>query len=89
MRESTVQILHYRGVHSRPAHEIVKCAAKFTSEIWLEKDGDIVNAKSIMGIRMLDIRVGEYVRVQVEGPDEEQAINAMLCLLISDFGDAY
>jgi catabolite repression HPr-like protein len=70
------------GLHARPAALFVQEANKFSSEIYVEKDGKKVNAKSIMGIMSLAISSGTEVYISAEGPDEEQAVST-LSLLVS------
>ncbi len=61
------------GLHARPAAVFVKLARKFNAEVILEKDGERVNGKSIMGVMMLAVSRGETVYVEAEGPDGEDA----------------
>jgi catabolite repression HPr-like protein len=69
------------GLHARPAALFVQEANKFSSEIFVEKDDKKVNAKSIMGIMSLAISTGTEVYISAEGPDAEQAINALAALV--------
>ncbi|MBI3418373.1 MAG: HPr family phosphocarrier protein [Verrucomicrobia bacterium] len=62
------------GIHARPAAMFVKIASKFESEIFVEKDGEKVNGKSIMGLMMLAAGPGCRLRVQAEGSDAAQAL---------------
>lgn len=70
------------GLHARPAALFVQEANKFSSEIFVEKDGKKVNAKSIMGIMSLAISSGTEVTISAEGADEQQAVST-LALLVS------
>jgi len=65
------------GLHARPAALFVQEANKFSSEIFVEKNDKKVNAKSIMGIMSLAISSGTEVTITAEGPDAEQAVNAL------------
>ena len=87
MVERTVQILNKNGLHARPAAEIVKLAAKYTSEITISRDGTEVNGKSIMGVMMLAAECGASVRLRAEGADAEQAVNALATLIANKFGE--
>lgn len=65
--ELTVQ--NELGIHARPAQHIVKIAARFAAELFLTKDGNRVNGKSIMGVLMLAAEQGSTVLLEAEGPD--------------------
>ena len=77
MPERIVQIENKNGLHARPAAEIVKCAAKFRSEITIVKDDLDVNGKSIMGVMMLAAEHGSSITLRAEGPDADQALEAL------------
>ena len=62
------------GIHARPAAMFVKIASKFHSEIFVEKDGEKVNGKSIMGLMMLAAGPGCRLRVQAQGRDAAAAL---------------
>ena len=87
MVERTVQILNKNGLHARPAAEIVKIAAKFSSEITIARDGLEVNGKSIMGVMMLAAECGASVVLKADGADAEQAIDALVTLIANKFGE--
>jgi phosphocarrier protein len=88
MPERTVQILNRNGLHARPAAEIVKLAAKFQSEITVVKDDLDVNGKSIMGVMMLAAEHGSSITFRAEGPDAEQALDALATLVGNKFGES-
>jgi len=67
MAERTVQVQNAHGIHARPAAEIVKCAARFTSQVTIGRDGLEVNAKSIMGVMMLAAECGAQVTIGRDG----------------------
>ncbi len=75
------------GLHARPSAQLTQVAGKFTSEIFIAKNGRRVNAKSIMGVMMLAAGPGSTVTVDAEGPDETQAIDAIGALIDSRFGE--
>lgn len=62
------------GMHARPSALFVRTASKFKSEITVEKDGEEINGKSIMGLMMLAAGCGSKLTVQAQGPDAAQAI---------------
>ena len=70
----TFTISNKQGLHARPAALFVKTANKYQSEIWVTKDGEEVNGKSIMGLMMLAAEFGSQVQVSAEGEDEEVAL---------------
>jgi phosphocarrier protein len=88
MPERTVQIVNRNGLHARPAAEIVKLAAKFQSEITVVKDDLDVNGKSIMGVMMLAAEYGSDITFRAEGPDAEQALEALITLVGNKFGES-
>ena len=75
------------GLHARPSAQLTQVAGKFTSEVYISKNGRRVNAKSIMGVMMLAAGPGSTVTVDAEGPDEEQAMEAIGALIASRFGE--
>ena len=75
------------GLHARPSAQLTQVAGKFTSEVYIAKNGRRVNAKSIMGVMMLAAGPGSTVTVDTEGPDEEQAMEAIGALITSRFGE--
>ncbi|MGK2934635.1 MAG: HPr family phosphocarrier protein [Gemmatimonadaceae bacterium] len=85
MMEREVQIVNKLGLHARPAAEIVKTAAKFASNITLTRDDLEVNGKSIMGVMMLAAEFGSTITLRADGPDEDQAVDAMAALVASKF----
>jgi phosphocarrier protein HPr len=88
MSELQVTIVNKNGLHARPAAEIVKTAARFTSDIVLIRDGLEVNGKSIMGVMMLAAECGATVMLRATGPDEQAAVEALATLVASKFGEA-
>ncbi len=84
MIEKVITIKNESGLHARPAAIIVQKANSFKSDIFLEKDGDRVNAKSIMGVMMLAAALGSEVKVIADGKDEKEAVDAICTLLESD-----
>ncbi len=76
------------GIHARPAAMFVKAASKFESEIALEKDGERINGKSIMGLLMLAAGPGCQLKLEVSGSDAEQAVRELEALFEAKFGEA-
>ena len=67
-------IVNRLGLHARPSAMFVKTAGRFKCEVWVEKDGERVNGKSIMGLMMLAAGLGSKLIVTCEGPDGEKAL---------------
>jgi phosphocarrier protein len=87
MMERTVEIVNKNGLHARPAAEIVKLSTRFKAEITIVRDDLEVNGKSIMGVMMLAAEFGSTVLVRANGPDAEQAVNAIAELVAAKFGE--
>lgn len=85
MQEQVVTIKNRAGIHARPAALLVQTAGKFKSKIYIEKDGDRINGKSIMGIITLGAGYDTSLRLIVEGEDELNALEAMVRLFNSKF----
>lgn len=77
MIQKEVEVLIETGLQARVAAQFVQEANRFSSNIFLEKDGKKINAKSIMGLMSLAITKGETVNLIAEGPDEAIAINEL------------
>lgn len=77
MRSSEVVITWEKGLHARPASRVVRTAQRFASDIRLRFNGNVANARSIMGMLLLCATMGANVSVEVEGEDEEKAIQAV------------
>ncbi|MFP6865203.1 MAG: HPr family phosphocarrier protein [Roseibacillus sp.] len=76
------------GIHARPAAQFVKMASRYDAEIRVEKDGEEVDGKSIMGLMMLAAGHGSVLNVMAEGNDAEDALTAIEALVGRNFEDA-
>lgn len=85
MVEREVMIANRAGVHARPAALLVRTANRFQADIYLEKDGERVNGKSIMGIIALGAAYRTTLRVIATGADEAEAVEALIRLVDSKF----
>lgn len=85
MIKKEVIIKNKSGIHARPASILVNEASKYNSEILLEKSGEKVDCKSILGVMMLAATCGSSIIVHADGDDEEKALNAIVEILESDF----
>lgn len=87
MQQREVEILNRLGLHARASAKLTQLAAKFQSDVQIARNGRKVNAKSIMGVMMLAAGKGARVTLEIDGPDEGEAMEA-LCTLIGDrFGE--
>ena len=73
------------GIHARPAAQFVKTASKFEADIRVEKDGEEVNGKSIMGLMMLAAGHGSVIKIIVEGSDAQDAMKSLEDLVNRNF----
>ncbi len=72
-----LKVANRLGIHARPAAMFVRIASKFHSEIYVEKDGERINGKSIMGLMMLAAGPGSRLRLEVTGEDAADALRAL------------
>ncbi len=87
MAERIVAIVNPLGLHARPAAEFVKTASSYQSEITVEKDGMVVNGKSIMGVMTLAAECGSKLTIRAGGQDAEQALIALVALVENGFSE--
>lgn len=85
MIRQELPIVNKLGLHARAAAKFVRCAGAFGSTIQVERNGSRVNGKSIMGVMMLAASQGTRITVEVEGPDETQASEALAALVAGRF----
>lgn len=77
MTERTVTIRNRAGMHARPAALLVKTASAFKAQILIEKDGERINGKSIMGVITLGATFNSQLKLIADGPDEIAALDAI------------
>lgn len=87
MMSKELTIANATGLHARPASMFVQTAGKFKSDINLLKDGNKINAKSIMGIMAAGISQGTVIHIETDGPDEQEAMDALVKLIEENFGE--
>ena len=85
--QRTFLIVNALGLHARAAAQLVQTANRFQSEVLVERDGQSVNGKSIMGVLMLAAAKGSEIQVVCEGPDAEPALQALARLIEAGFGE--
>ena len=76
------------GIHARPAALIVKEAARFSADLYLEKDGNRVSCKSIMGLMSIEGFPGSWVTLTAKGSDAEVALDSLEALFAAKFNEA-
>jgi phosphocarrier protein len=86
-REAIAKIINKRGLHARASAKLVEAAARFKCHITVSKDGQIVDARSIMGLMMLAASLGTEIELVTEGPDADEAMTAILALVEAKFGE--
>ena len=84
---ATLNICYTRGLHARASAKFVKLASSFESEIHVTRDGVTVDARSIMGLLMLGAGIGCSIDVSAEGPDAEEAMEALTDLVARKFDE--
>ena len=82
-----IKIINKLGLHARASAKLTQIANQFESDIWLEKNDKKVNAKSIMGVMMLAASQGTNIIITTEGPDEKEALSAIVSLINDFFGE--
>jgi len=82
-----LKIINKLGLHARAAAKMVKLSSSFASNIDIEKEGQRVNSKSIMGVMMLAASCGSTITLRAEGADEEQSIEAIIDLINRRFDE--
>ena len=85
--EKEIAIINRLGLHARPAAMFVRIASRYRSEIWVLKENEEVNGKSIMGLMMLAAGQGSKLRIRCEGPDAEKAMEELEQLINARFNE--
>ena len=85
--EKEVTIVNRLGMHARPAAMFVRIASRYRSEIWVEKEGEQINGKSIMGLMMLAAGQGSKLMIRCEGPDADRAMQELEQLIANKFSE--
>jgi phosphocarrier protein HPr len=84
---ATAKITNKRGLHARASAKLVECASRFKSHITVGKDGQCVDARSIMGLMLLVAPLGSEIEISAAGEDAEEALGAILALVEAKFGE--
>jgi len=87
MLQREVEIVNKLGLHARASAKLTQAAGGYRSDVWVSRNGRRVNAKSIMGVMMLAAPQGARIMVETDGPDEDQAMQAVLQLIARRFDE--
>ena len=85
--EKEITVVNRLGLHARPAALFVKVASRFRAEVWVKKESEEVNGKSIMGLMMLAAGQGSKLHIRCEGPDAERALEEIEELINGRFNE--
>ena len=85
MTEKKVTVINRAGIHARPSAILVQTTKNYKSNIFIEKNSDRINAKSIMGIITLGASYGTELKIIADGEDEQAAVDALARLFESKF----
>jgi phosphocarrier protein len=87
MLRREIEIVNRLGLHARASAKLSQLAGGYSSDVWMARDGRRVNAKSIMGVMMLAAAQGTNIEFEVDGPDEQAAMDAIVELINDKFGE--
>ncbi|WP_038203718.1 HPr family phosphocarrier protein [Xenophilus azovorans] len=87
MIKTSVTISNKLGLHARASAKLTKLAGSYPCEVWITRGERRVNAKSIMGVMMLAAGLGATVELETDGPQEQQAMDALVALMNDKFGE--
>ena len=85
--EKEITIVNRLGMHARPAAMFVRIASRYRAEVWVEKEGEKINGKSIMGLMMLAAGQGSKLKICCEGPDADKAMGELEELIAAKFNE--
>ncbi|MCE1250524.1 HPr family phosphocarrier protein [Acidovorax sp. HDW3] len=87
MISETTTIINKLGLHARASAKLTKLAGSFPCDVYMSRGERRINAKSIMGVMMLAAGIGSEVVLQTDGPQEREAMDALLALIADKFGE--
>jgi phosphocarrier protein HPr len=85
--EKEITIINRLGLHARPAAMFVRIASRYRSEVWVSKEGEEINGKSIMGLMMLAAGQGSKLTIKCEGPDADKVMEELEELIQKKFNE--
>jgi phosphocarrier protein len=87
MPKAEAPIVNKLGLHARASAKLTQLAGSYPCEVWMERNGRRINAKSIMGVMMLAAGKGSSIVVDTEGEQADEALSAILTLIADRFGE--
>ena len=87
MIKQNTTIVNQLGLHARASAKLTKLASSFPCSVFMSRGGRRINAKSIMGVMMLAAGMGTQVEIETDGPQEQEAMDALLALIADKFGE--
>ena len=87
MIKQNTTIVNQVGWHARASAKLTKLAGSFPCSVFMSRGGRRINAKSIMGVMMLAAGMGTQVEIETDGPQEQEAMDALLALIADKFGE--
>ena len=87
MLKQEITITNKLGLHARASAKLTKLAGSFNCDVWMSKGERRINAKSIMGVMMLAAGLGSQVVLETDGPQEAEAMTALVALIQDKFGE--
>ena len=87
MTRLDVEIINKLGLHARASAKLTQTASAYPCDVWLERNGRRVNAKSIMGVMMLAAARGAVVTIETDGAEADAAMDALVALIADKFGE--
>lgn len=88
MVQTELEIINKLGLHARASAKLTQLASKYPCEVWMTRNNQRINAKSIMGVMMLAAGKGSRVLLETEGENEAECMEALVKLINSRFGEA-
>ena len=87
MIKQNTTIVNQLGLHARASAKLTKLAGSFPCSVFMSRGGRRINAKSIMGVMMRAAGMGTQVEIETDGPQEQEAMDALLALIADKFGE--
>jgi len=87
MINKSIQLINKLGLHARASAKLVSTAARFQSQLWITKEHNRINGKSIMAVMTLGAPVGTLLHIECEGEDEEALLTALVDLIHRRFDE--
>lgn len=87
MPKQTVPVINALGLHLRASSKLSQLATRYPCDVWLSRNNKRVNAKSVLGVTMLAAGKGTEVEIETLGEQEQEALEALIALFASKFGE--